>query len=254
MADPAAGLPEDRDRLRELAADAAARGDVEHHLVRVGPATIRLRVVGPTLGARLVPALAGAEPDADVPVDATITAWATTEAGQSLPPLGFLPRPDGEPRSTYVADEGAGISTWFQPLESAISLFDHRRAEGWYCVREAARLPPWESAAPLRALLRWALADHHLHLVHAAAVGRDGRALLLAGRGGSGKSTSTALAVGAGMATTGDDYVVLHAPPDGPGPLTVHALYRTVKLDAALLAERDPGAASVEAGHGKRAL
>lgn len=263
MPDPALGLAEDRDRLAELAAGAAARLGVSDHLVRVGPVALRVRVIGSTLAPRVLPALAGLVDDtaADAaaldaseaePV-ATITVWDMSEADHALPALGLLPRPDEAPRTTYLATEDdALIESWFQPLESTISLFDHGHGQGWYCVRDASVLPPWESAAPLRALLRWALADHDLHLVHAASVGRNGRGLLLAARGGSGKSTSTALAAVAGMETTGDDYVVLHAPPGGVP--TVYALYRTVKLHAEVLATRYPDVGSVEAGHGKRSL
>lgn len=262
MPDPVLGLAEDRDRVAALAAGAADRLGASDHSVRVGPVTLRLRVVGSTLRPRVLPALAGliddtaagapGAPSGASPV-ATITVWDMAEADQSLPALGLLPRPDEAPRTTYLASgDDARIESWFQPMESTISLFDHERSQGWYCVRDASLLPPWESAAPLRALLRWALADHGLHLVHAASVGRHGRGLLLAARGGSGKSTSTALAAVAGMETTGDDYVVLHAPPEGVP--TVYALYRTVKLHAEVLAARYSHVRSVEAGHGKRSL
>ena len=261
MPGPTRGLAADRDRLAGLAAGAAARLGASDHLVRAGPVTLRVRVIGSTLAPRVLPALAGLVDDttAEVPDEpepepvATITVWDMAEADRALPALGLLPRPDEAPRTTYLATgDGTQIESWFQPLESTISLFDHGHGQGWYCVRDASVLPPWESAAPLRALLRWALADHDLHLVHAASVGHNGRGLLLAARGGSGKSTSTALAAVAGMETTGDDYVVLHAPPGGVP--TVYALYRPVKLHAEVLATRYPDVRSVEAGHGKRSL
>ncbi len=184
-----------------------------------------------------------------------MVAWDMTEVGQVLPALDLLPRPDDEPRSTYVdGDRGDTIEAWFQPLESTISLYDHASSFGYYCVRSSASLPPWESAAPLRALMRWALADQDLHLVHAAAVGDHRGALLLAARGGSGKSTSTALCAAAGMLTTGDDYVVLS--PSGPGGScpTVHSLYRTLKVNSSMLEARFPTLPSRAAGHGKRSV
>ena len=60
-------------------------------------------------------------------------------------------------------------------------------------LEDASRLPPWERACPLRALLTWWAAPERLLMAHGAAVGSGEGALLLAGPGGSGKST-TALA------------------------------------------------------------
>jgi hypothetical protein len=63
-------------------------------------------------------------------------------------------------------------------------------------------------------------------LVHAAAVGASGRGVLLAGVAGSGKSTTAAACVEAGMSCAGDDYVLL----DATASAVAHPLYGTVKL------------------------
>ncbi|MEZ5313900.1 MAG: hypothetical protein R2862_09770 [Thermoanaerobaculia bacterium] len=89
-----------------------------------------------------------------------------------------------------------------------------------------------DRAAPLLRPLRWGLAAHGVEVAHAAAVALDGRALLLAGRGGSGKSTLSVAALLGGFELLGDDYVALGA----EGEPHVHALFATAKLDAASLA------------------
>ena len=62
-------------------------------------------------------------------------------------------------------------------------------------------------------------------MTHAGAVGRDGRGVLLVGRGGSGKSTLALSCAIAGMEIVADDYVLLE-----PDSLTAHAMQSTAKL------------------------
>jgi hypothetical protein len=261
-------LDGDRAALAALAAEARSRLGSSIHDLRVGAAHIRVEFIGRALWDRLGPALNGLTATSPTSptgpgvagAPATLTVWDMTSTAQRLPPLTLLPDPGEPARSTHLTAPGPdgrpAVSCWFQPLEAAISLHDHRDGAGYFVVRDAGRLPAWESAAPLRAPLRWSLADQGLHLVHAASVGVEGRGVLLPGQGGSGKSTTTALCALAGLQTTGDDYVVLD-----PGARTVHALYRTVKLAGGLverLVARPPGPgaglpAGFEAGHGKRA-
>jgi hypothetical protein len=63
-------------------------------------------------------------------------------------------------------------------------------------------------------------------MTHTGAVGRDGRGVLLVGRGGSGKSTLALSCALAGMEIVADDYVLLE-----PGqPPFAHAMQSTAKL------------------------
>ena len=99
------------------------------------------------------------------------------------------------------------------------------RAAFW--VRDAEALTRWETAAPLRTLLRWALRGHGAHMVHAAAVVGPRGAALLAGPSGAGKSTTALAASVAGLGYIADDYcaVELGAPP------IAHALCAVGKLE-----------------------
>jgi hypothetical protein len=78
----------------------------------------------------------------------------------------------------------------------------------------------------MRMLLHWFCETTGLVLVHAAAVGWDSRAVLLAGRGGTGKSTTAMLAVQSGFSFLGDDYVILD---NARGP-AVLSTYNSVKF------------------------
>ncbi len=237
------GLRRDRDALAALASRARVRLGTTERTIRIGAVTIRLVAAGSRLSDALWPALVpspSAEPSTAAtsalpaaPAEVTVELWDVAEAGDPLPALSLFA---ADPSAPGTAVSAGSIEAWFQPVESAISLIDHERGRAWYCVRATAELPAWEAGAPLRAILRWALADHGLHLVHAAGLGhdgqdgQDGRGILLTGRGGSGKSTTTALGVAQGLATVGDDYVVVD-----PSARSMHALYRTAKLDPRLV-------------------
>ena len=129
----------------------------------------------------------------------------------------------------------------------AVTLVDRRSRVLLHRVPDARALPWWERAAPLRAALFWSLTGPGRHLVHAGAVGDEARGgALLAGAGGSGKTTVALAALAAGLRYVADDYLVLQ---DGPDPVAWN-LYATAKLDAghrarlpepAGLATRSPG-------------
>jgi hypothetical protein len=92
---------------------------------------------------------------------------------------------------------------------------------------EGAEVPVWEHVAPLRHLLAWWAAANGLALVHAAAVSARGQAVLLVGRGGTGKSTTSLAARQAGWTLLGDDYVIVDP---GPPPVA-YALYGQAKAN-----------------------
>jgi hypothetical protein len=126
-----------------------------------------------------------------------------------------------------------------QVLAGAESALGRDGDRGAFWVRDAEALPRWETAAPLRTLLRWLLRDHGLHFVHGAAVVGARGAALLAGASGAGKSTTALAAAEAGLGYVGDDYcaVALRGP-------EVHALYAVGKVDAAGLRRVAAGAAA----------
>ncbi|MDF2940839.1 MAG: hypothetical protein K0R66_1481, partial [Gammaproteobacteria bacterium] len=64
-----------------------------------------------------------------------------------------------------------------------------------------------------------------MHLTHTAAVGNDQAAVLLSGKGGSGKSTTTLACLTEGLHYLGEDYCILE-----PGEQAkVHSVYQTAK-------------------------
>jgi len=257
--DLAVDQPPDHEVIDGLARQARRRLPSAWRRIGVGRVTIDLEFVGESLSDLVWPAISHREgvSDGSSRADASLCLWDMSEARLTLPPLALLPADNTAPtsnlaswnRSTDTNDTGV-VHGWFQPLESVISMLDLEGGRGWYCVRDAGSLPAWEAAAPLRALFRWVLGVHGMALVHAAAIGSGGAGVLLAGQGGAGKSTTTALCVLGGFTSVGDDYIVIDSEAK-----TAHSLYRTLKLHRHLV-EEGPFASfgSSEAGQHKRLL
>ena len=193
---------------------------------RTGPFQFAVHTAAKDLHRLLSPALAylATEPAADTKpwtlfaVDGRATGYAPP-AKWTLPVTCFDHRlhvhADAEGQ-VIVADDAHGV--W------SIAATQTRQALCW--VRDAGSLPEWEPAAPYRILLHVMAQAEGLQLGHGAAVTAAGRGLLLAGPGGSGKSTTTLALIMNGAATAGEDFVLL-----APGnPPVAYALYDTLKL------------------------
>jgi hypothetical protein len=88
------------------------------------------------------------------------------------------------------------------------------------------------TAAPMRMILQAWLRQNGLHFAHAAAVGTASGGVMLAGAGGSGKSTISLICLASEMAFVSDDYCLFTAD-SSPG---VHSIYCSAKLDPGMLA------------------
>ncbi len=117
------------------------------------------------------------------------------------------------------------------PDTGKILALDTRTREALYYPGD--RVPPRDRAEFCRPLLHWlAILDGNV-VVHAGAVGIDGRGVLVAGAGNAGKSTLVRLCLVAGFDFLGDNVVEVE-PRDGGSVL--HAAYPTFKVrrDAAV--------------------
>jgi hypothetical protein len=119
------------------------------------------------------------------------------------------------PRACVLAAAGSRGLTAALPTEG-VAVFH---------LPDAAAIPASERAAPIREALQLLMAARGRLMTHAGAVGRDGKGVLLVGRGGSGKSTLALSCALAGMEIVADDYVLLDSE-----TLVAHAMQSTAKL------------------------
>ena len=220
-----------------------AAGTEDRHY-RFADVTVGVRFCGPTVAAALGPCLEHVRTDVGDAPDVTVHCADAVSTAEPVSPLVglLLDRIDHDwhawltPRHEIRGIGGERVPTAFEPWSGILSAYDRDRKVGAWWIRDAAEVPAYERAAPLRSLLGWALADHGLQSVHAAAVGRPDGGVLLAGPGGSGKSSTALRALAAGFGHLADDYCLIST----SGPPTAHSLFAVAKLDGPADLERLP--------------
>lgn len=180
---------------------------------------VEILVARPELGETLSPALR------HLPMPTTADLRVHVWDGVS----GDLPSPPWNEKNVVARGEIAGLG----PMVSAavttrtFSLLDRGSGQAFFWTPDGRTLPWWERAAPFRTILSWSLEDRERYFVHAAGVASGGKAVLLAGPGGSGKSTTSVACLAAGLDFLGGDYVIFS---QSTSP-SVHSIYSSAKLD-----------------------
>ncbi len=119
------------------------------------------------------------------------------------------------------------IKTAFHWSEYSVNLLDLETNNGIYWVKSSKSFPYWVYSSPFRTLIHWWMEKNNCQLLHAAAVGIDNKAVLITGKGGAGKSTTSLTCLKNGLKYLGDDYVIVKK---DPTPY-VYSLYCSAKLN-----------------------
>lgn len=117
-----------------------------------------------------------------------------------------------------------------------LSSLDTARNLAVFWVDDAKALPTYEQAAPLKTILNWWLSQRGLQFVHGGAVGAGNGGVLLAGKGGSGKSTTALACLGSPLRFAGDDYCLAAIE---PAP-HLYSVYSSARLASAAVREHVP--------------
>ena len=155
----------------------------------------------------------------------TIELWDQTETNVSCR-LGLIRDDlDLHPNLKHSAD---GRYASYQLQHSLVSL---DRSSGFICgyASNAEELSLYERGRPLHVLLSLWHKSLDMPLVHAGLVSKSGRGVLLAGPGGSGKSTSAITSACAGFDYLSEDLVALEALPDDG--FVGHSLYSSTFIE-----------------------
>ena len=106
------------------------------------------------------------------------------------------------------------------------TLIDTKRNRALQWSKAVKKLPEWERSFPFRKIIYHFTNRTSCLMLHAGAVGTKAGGVLLAGAGGSGKSSSTLACLNSGLQYAGDDFVLLDLHTN-----QVHSLYNVAKLD-----------------------
>ncbi len=193
---------------------------------RIAETSVRLRFAGEALTSVLIPGLAGLVRGGSVAFDFEICIWDSESTG--VPPVA-PPRPwkDFTGRGNIWGFDSTRYRSSYQWGEGAVNVMDRETRQAVYWVPSAKHLPVWVWSSPLRSILHWWMELNGRQLIHAAAVGHGGRGVLMPGRGGAGKSSTSLACLLAGMDFVADDYLALAMDPEP----RAHRLYSTAKLD-----------------------
>lgn len=209
--------------------DAAVKsvgGETIHDFI-IGGRRVRLVFAGVAVSSHLLPAFEHLRATVEGDPGLTIRVWDSRSTGirlsdncgsLDLHALNGMPnaRPSGTIQSAYARPD------------SGLSMFDAGTNQAIYWLPDGAVTPFEDRSAPLRGILNWWMARNGRQFVHAAAVGTDAGAVLIVGRSGSGKSTTSLACLSAGMRYVSDDYCLVGLE---AGP-RAYSLFRTAKLHA----------------------
>jgi hypothetical protein len=201
-------------------------GDGPNRSIELAGHSARLAFAGPALARKILPALRHLPESPASSPELTVALWDLQSTGTALrpPPWDAL---EYHERGNVRAYDDERFSLNFDRPTDVFCAVDVRRCLALYWTRDADTLPNYDSAAPMRRLFQGWLRTKGQFVVHAAAVGLPGAGLLLAGRGGSGKSTTAMLSLWSDLLYAGDDFSLVQSE---PVPY-VYSLYNTAKLN-----------------------
>jgi hypothetical protein len=134
-------------------------------------------------------------------------------------------RDDVLPRGDMLGFNDRRFKMAYHSHGRLLSVLDLARGHAIVCAADAAAIPFFERACPLRPVIAWWLRRHGVQLLHGAAVGTAGGAVMLAGKSGAGKSTTALRCMLAGLDYLGDDLCGVSG---GEAPV-VHCVYSSAK-------------------------
>lgn len=199
---------------------------------RFGPLHLDLQVEGELLARRLGMAIRHAACENHSPDAVRVVALDGVACGRTTPQWDLPTYDQRHLERLHVSSDGTRL-LHHNPDTANWTIYDRDRKLAVTWSADASQLPDWEDSFPLRTILHWMSGEQACCLAHAAVVESGGRAVLLTGRGGSGKSTTTVAALFAGLRTCGDDFVMIDFAEPGDEAC---CLYDTVKLDDPALA------------------
>lgn len=218
-----------RDRRRAE----AATTPIERNFA-IGGHHARFHFAGPALVEPLTRAIAQLATDQRGEPDLTVHVWDSATTGVPLSPLlrALVDSLHGNPftlltpRHEIALLTNERVGATYELGSQVLTIYDRVEREAIYWVNDPDALPYYEKGAPFRTVLNWWLAPHQIHLIHAAAVGRPDGAVLLTGKGGSGKSTTALASLATSLQYVSDDYCAFSTA-SGPEVLSI---YNTGKL------------------------
>jgi len=201
--------------------------EIINRFYSVGGYPVKLQFAGHALIPLLTPALDHLVIDQTPSPSLTICLWDSESTGT------YMPSPPWSLEDYFARGEikdynNNNIFTACNKGSGALSILNKNFSTGLWWIRNACEVPFYESGSPLLMLFHWWLRHKQCQVVHAGAVGTKDAGVLLVGKGGSGKSSTTITCLNSELLYAGDDYCILTT----TSVPSVFSLYSSGKLDA----------------------
>ena len=192
--------------------------------------TIQLNIVGTELYNAITPAFKHIESKPSKNPDLTINIYDSLSSKTPFIPFPWKPEDIREQGRIRGFNDKRFHSAYAHGAKG-LNLLDNQNNTGYFWVHSAKDLPYYEKGAPLRNILHWWLRTKGFLLTHAGAVSRNEQSILLAGKGGSGKSTTSISCLSSSnLKYLSDDYCLVH-----PNTGFVYSIYNSAKIDRTTL-------------------
>jgi hypothetical protein len=207
-----------------LSACAKTGGEINTYL-KINGFLIRLTFSGQELIKGIMPALEHLVFRQTPEYDLTICLWDSTTTNTKFPEIPWKINDRTITGEIWTYNDET-LMIIYQPSNETVLLLNKIKNLGIYWVRDALAIPYHDQASPLKLIFQRWMRTRQFQVVHAGAVGFAEGGVLLAGKGGSGKSTTTLNCINSELQYAGDDYCLVsdHTEPH------VFSLYNTGKL------------------------
>lgn len=202
------------------------KGASQDRYYKIGGQIIHLRFAGTAMTDIMTPALAHLEIDSQLESGLTICLGdgESMRLPQSLAQWN-IEDPASSGGFRYYTDDRIYII--YQIDAYLFSMIDIERNLAFLWASDVSKIPYYINGAPIHSIFHYWFTKHKQQIVHAASVGTKDGAVLIVGKGGSGKSTSALACLNAGMYYLGDDYTLIS---NDAKPL-VYSLYCSGKVN-----------------------
>jgi hypothetical protein len=196
---------------------AANIGEIKEFRFEIAGETICLKFAGDALFPLLTKALSHLPVGSNQPPNLTFFLWDGLTTGRKLPVLiDVLAKcayqapwltARGQRSELYDLSNGEILSALYG--ETILTSVNLAEKTGVYWASSAADIPYYEIGAPLRMPLSWHFSSPTRQILHSGAVGTIKGGVLLAGKGGSGKSTTALSCLDSPLFYASDDYLLV---------------------------------------------
>jgi len=195
------------DESRVAFADACAQLGRVDRRYRLGPTVLRLNTAGQSFADSLDTTFAHLRVADDAEPGLTISVWDRATSGVAMPRAPWTPEAyQGKNEIELSVTDRYAAS--YEIGAHSLSLFDRDQRSAMFWTRDATALPSWEFSSPFRSIFHWYFGDTSLQPIHAGAVGTEDGGILIGGRSGIGKTTTTISCVRGGLRYASDDYIL----------------------------------------------